>query len=147
MLKAYRATGDSLKLELQPFAARAPKEFAGVFSAMAKARMEAVVVSVDTLFRANIAQVVALGTKHRLPLGGAPEFADAGCLIGYGAVDAEMYRRGAYFVDRILKGAKPADLPVEQPTRFELVINLKTAKELAIVIPKSLLLRADRVIE
>jgi putative ABC transport system substrate-binding protein len=147
MLKAYHATGDPLKLELRPFDARAPKDFAGAFSAMAKARMEAVAVSVDTLFRANIAQAAAFAAKYRLPMAGAPEFADAGCLIGYGAVDAEMYRRGTYFVDRILKGAKPADLPVEQPTKFELVINLKTAKALGITIPKAVLLRADRVIE
>jgi putative ABC transport system substrate-binding protein len=147
MHKAYRATGDPLNLELHHFEARAPKDFAGVFAAMAKARMEAVVVSVDTLFRANIAQVVALATKHRFATTGAPEFADAGCLIGYGAVDAEMYRRGAYFVDRILKGAKPADLPVEQPTRFELVINKLAAGKLGIRISQALLLRADRVID
>ena len=147
MLKTYRATGDPLGLQLRPFTAGSPKEFATAFSAMAKARMEAVVVSVDTLFRANIAEVAALATKHRLPTAGAPEFADAGCLIGYGAVDAEMYRRSAYFVDRILKGAKPAELPVEQPTRFELVINLKTARALGLSIPQSTLLRADRVIE
>jgi putative ABC transport system substrate-binding protein len=147
MLKAYHSTGDPLKLELRPFEARTPKDFAGAFAAMAKARMEAVAVSVDTLFRANIAAVTALAANYRLPTAGAPEFADAGCLIGYGAVDAEMYRRGAYFVDRILKGAKPADLPVEQPTRFELAINLKTAKALGIAIPPALRLRADRVIE
>ncbi len=147
MLKAYHATGDPLKLELRPFEARAPKDFANAFSSMAKARMEAVVVSVDTLFRANLAEIAALAAKHRLPTSGAPEFADAGCLIGYGAVDAEMYRRSAYFVDRILKGAKPADLPVEQPTRFELVINLKTAKALGLRIPQTVLLRADKVIE
>ncbi len=147
ILPAMRATAKSLKLELQPFEVRAPKEFGRIFSAMAKGRVDAILVSTDTLFRANANEIADLAAKQRLPSVGAPEFAEAGGLIGYGANDAELYRRGAYFVDRILKGAKPADLPVEQAMKFELVVNLKTAKALGLTIPQSVLIRADEVIQ
>jgi len=96
---------------------------------------------------ANRKLIADLAAKHRLPWIGRAEYAEVGSLIGYGANLSEMYRRAAYFVDRILKGAKPADLPVERTTKFELVINLKTAKTLGIKIPQSLFLRADNVIE
>jgi putative ABC transport system substrate-binding protein len=92
--------------------------------------------------------IIALAARRRFAaLYGVTEFAEAGGLMAYGANFSDMYRRGAYFVDRILKGAKPADLPVEQPMRLNLVINLKTAKALGLTIPPSVLLRADRVIE
>ncbi|MGH8674780.1 MAG: ABC transporter substrate binding protein, partial [Burkholderiales bacterium] len=95
----------------------------------------------------NAALAAAL-VKHKLPaICGASEYADAGCLMSYGPVTLDHYSRGAEFVDKMLKGAKPADLPVEQPTTFELVINLKTAKAMNLKIPQSVLLRADRVIE
>ena len=94
------------------------------------------------------ANLAAALIKHKLPaICGAAEYADAGCLMSYGPVTLDHYTRGAEFVDKILRGAKPADLPVEQPTRFELVINLKTAKALGLKIPPSLRIRADRVIE
>jgi len=141
------ATAKSLKLELQAFEIRSPSEFGGAFAAMAKGGVDAVAVSQDTLFRANFKKIAGLAVKQRLPAAGTREFADAGGLIGYGLNDAELYRRAAHFVDRILKGAKPADLPVERPTRFELVINMKTAKALGITIRQSALQRADRVIE
>lgn len=144
---AVRASAKSLTLELHAFDVRSPKEFSGAFAAMAKAHVDAVLVSGDTLFQAHWSEITELAANHRLPSVGRPEFAEAGGLIGYGQDDAELYRRGAYFVDRILKGAKPADLPVERPTRFELVINLKTAKALGITIPQSVFVRADRVIE
>ena len=147
ILPGMRASAKSLKLELQPFEVRAPKGFGGTFSAMAKGRVDAVLVSTDTLFASNAKEIADLGTAQRLPTAGGKEFAEAGGLIGYGANDAELYRRGAYFVDRILKGAKASDLPIEQATRFELVINMKTAKLLGIKIPKSILIRADTVIE
>jgi putative ABC transport system substrate-binding protein len=147
ILEARDTVAKALKLELHPFEVRSPKEFGGAFAAMAERRIDAIVVQADSLFRAHAAEVAVLAAKQRLPSVGAMEYAEAGGLIGYGVNDAELYRRGAYFVDRILKGAKPADLPVEQPTRIEFVVNLKTAKALGLTIPNSVLLRADRVIE
>jgi putative tryptophan/tyrosine transport system substrate-binding protein len=96
----------------------------------------------------NLRRIAGLALKSRLPsVYGNKEFADAGGLMYYGADQAESYKRAAYFVDRILKGAKPADLPVEQPMKFELVINLKTAKQIGLTIPPNVLARADRVIK
>jgi putative ABC transport system substrate-binding protein len=140
-------TAKALKLSLQPFEVRAPGEFASVFAAMAKGRVDAIVVQDDTMFGVNAKAIADLVAKKRLPSVGSKGFAEAGGAIGYGGTDAELYRRGAYFVDRILKGAKPGDLPIEQATRFELVINMKTAKALGIKIPQSILLRADKVIK
>jgi putative ABC transport system substrate-binding protein len=146
-LQDMRKATTALKLELQPYEARSPKDFAGAFQAMAKARVEGVGVGRDTLFQAHANDIVTLAAKHRLPLVGPREFAEKGFLIGYGQDDEVVYRRGAYFVDRILKGAKPSDLPFERPTKFELVVNLKAAKTLGLTIPRVLLVRADRVIE
>jgi len=114
---------------------------------MAKARIEAISIQQDTLFGANAREIANLAVKQRLPSVGNKEYAEAGGLIGYGANDAGLYRRGAYFVDRILKGAKPSDLPIERAMRFALVVNMKTAKALGIKIPNSILVRADKVIE
>ncbi len=147
LLRAMHTAAKSLKLELQPFEARAQKEIVGAFSAIAKRRFDAIVVQQDTLFIANAKEIADLAAKNRLLSAGTKEFAEAGGLIGYGASDAVNYRRGAYFVDRILKGAKPGDLPFEQPTTFELVVNMKTAKTFGITIPNSILVRADKVIE
>jgi putative ABC transport system substrate-binding protein len=147
ILQSMRATANSLKLELQPFEVRTPKEFGRTFSAMIRGRVDALAVSQDTLFGSNASEIADGAARQRLPSTGNKEFAEAGGLIGYGANNAELYRRGAYFVDRILKGTKPADLPVEGPTRFELVVNMKTAKALGIKIPQSILIRADKVIE
>ena len=146
-LSAMELTAKSLKMELHRFEARRPDEFSGVFAAMVKKRINAVAVPDDVVFNANIRGIVELAAKNRLPLTGGAGFADAGGLIGYGVNFLDLSRRAAYFVDRILKGAKPADLPVERPTKFELVLNMKTAKALGIKIPNSILLRADRVIE
>src|SRR5262249_3560265 len=105
-------------------------------------------VLVDALFLDQRTRIVELAARRRLPsLFGLIDFVEAGGLMSYGANDIERFRRVASFVDRILKGAKPGDLPVEQPTKFELVINLKTAKALGLTIPQSLLIRADQVIE
>jgi ABC-type uncharacterized transport system substrate-binding protein len=95
---------------------------------------------------ANLRRIAGFALKSRLPSSGYREYVDAGGLMSYGADQADSYRRVAYFVDKILKGAKPADLPVEQPTKFELVINLKTAKQIGLTIPPNVLARADRVI-
>ena len=144
---AIRAASDALKLEIQVFEIRAAKEFGNAFAAIAQGRMEATLVSTDTLFRANYPEIAELARRQKLPSTGTREFAMAGGLIGYGVDDAKMYRRAAYFVDRILKGSKPGDLPIEQATRLELVINLKTATAFGIAIPQSLLVRADEVIQ
>ena len=104
-------------------------------------------VTEDGEFAASFRTIAALALANKLPSIGAREYAEAGGLIGYGVNILDLYRRAAYFVDRILKGAKPADLPVEQPTKFELLINLSTAKALGLTIPPTLLSRADYVIE
>ncbi len=115
---------------------------------MTKLGVGAVVVLVDALFLEQRTRIAELAAKRRLPsLFMLVDFVEAGGLMSYAASDADTFRRVASFVDKILKGAKPADLPVEQPTKFELVINLKTAKALGLTIPQSLLLRADRVIQ
>ena len=145
--KAMETTAGSLKVELERFAARRPSEFESAFSKIAKSRVDAVVVPSDVVFNDNVAALVDLAGKRRLPSAAIKAFAEAGGLIGYGLNFAEMDRRAAYFVDKILKGVKPADLPVQQPTTFDLVVNLKTAKALSLTIPPSLLLRADQVIE
>jgi putative ABC transport system substrate-binding protein len=145
--EALGAIAKSSKLQLQTFELKSPVEFAAVFVAMAKARIEAIWVSGDTLFQAHFREIAALAEKYRLPAVSRMEFAEVGGLIGYGVGDAGQFRRAAYFVDRILKGAKPDQLPVERGTRFELVINMKTAKAFGISIPQTLAVRADRVIE
>ena len=146
-LQPMRATASALQLELQPLEVRNAKEFREVFAGMAQRRIDGIAATSDTLFRANAAELADLAKKQGLPLIGPKEFAAAGSLIGYGVDTPGLYRRAAYFVDRILKGAKPDDLPIERATKLELVINLKTAKALGITIPQSLLLRADEVIE
>ena len=145
--KAMESTAGSLKVGLQNFEARGPSEFESAFSRMAKSRVDAVVVPSDVLFNYNVGAVADLAAKKRLPSAGVKAFAEAGGLIGYGLNFPDMDRRAAYFVDKILKGAKPGDLPVQQPTKFELVINLKTAKGLGLTIPQSILVRADEVIQ
>jgi putative ABC transport system substrate-binding protein len=124
-------------------------EFEGAFQAMADERAQGIVVLTDPLTATRAGKPIAeLAAKHRLPtMCELREFTDAGGLISYGPSLLAMIQRAATFVDKILKGAKPADLPVEQPTTFELVINLKTAKALGLTIPPSLLARADQVIE
>jgi putative ABC transport system substrate-binding protein len=145
-LDSMRATAEALKVELRPREVRTAQELATTFSAIAQQRIEAIVVSTDTLFQANAVEIAGLAAKQRLPSAGSKTFAAAGGLIGYGVDDAEMYRRAAYFVDRIVKGAKPDDLPIEQATKLELVINLKTAKALGLTLPQSLLVRASEAI-
>jgi putative ABC transport system substrate-binding protein len=138
----------SMGLQLQRVEVREPSDFAGAFSTMAKNGAQALIVANHTLLSIHAAQVVALATQNRLPaIGGQKGLTRAGLLLTYGPDVSDLQRRSATYVDKILKGAKPADLPVEQPTKFELVINLKTAKALGITIPQTLLLRADQVIE
>jgi len=146
-LQALETAVNSLKLGLQQFEARGPNEFEAAFSAMAKNRIDAVVILEDGVFVSNARAIADLAARHRIPSAGFNELAEAGGLIGYGVDFIAMYRRAATFVDRILKGAKPAGIPVEQATKFELVINMKTAKALGLTIPQSLLLRADELIQ
>ena len=147
ILQALELTAGSLKVALQQFAVRGPNEFDGAFSAMTKSQVDAVAIIEDSVFQANAGAIAGLTVEKRLPSTGFKEFAEAGGLMAYGPSIPHLFRRAAVYVDKILKGAKPADLPVEQPTKFELVINLKTAKALGLTIPPSLLQRADQVIE
>ncbi len=146
-LRAMEPTAKSLKLELQQYPVRGPGEFDSAFAAMAKKRVDAVAISQDSMLTDNAGAIANLAAKTRLPSVGPIEFAEAGGLMAYGVNRLETFRRAAYFVDRILKGAKPADLPVEQATRFETVLNQKTAKALGLQFPQAVLARADRVIE
>jgi putative tryptophan/tyrosine transport system substrate-binding protein len=148
MLKEVGAAAPSLGLQLVPIAVQGPGEFEGAFAAMAKQRVEAVLVAGGAVTNTHWARLVDLATSNRLPTTFLIRDAVVGGgLISYGMNNSEMFRRAADYVDKILKGAKPADLPVEQPTRFELVVNLKTAKALGITVPYTIMLRADRVIE
>jgi ABC-type uncharacterized transport system substrate-binding protein len=138
----------SLKLRLQRLDVRRPEDLEKAFASLSHERSEALAPLPSSMFRAHRARIVELAARYRLP--GIYEnrgFADAGGLMSYGVNIVELFRSAAPFVDKILKGAKPADLPVEQPTKFELVINMKTAKTLGLTIPPSLLQRADQVIE
>ena len=144
---ASERAAKTLKVELHQVAVRGPNEFSSAFSAMARNRLEAVSVTEDAIFNVNAKAIADLAAKHRLLSIGGRDVAEAGGLMGYGANLPELFRRAAYFVDKILKGAKPGDLPVERPTTFEFIINRKTAKALGVAIPQSILLRADRVID
>ena len=146
--KETETAAPTLRVQLQLLDVRKPGDFAGAFDAAVKGRAGALFVGLDALTWANHRPIVELAAKHRLPaIYGGREFVNAGGLIAYGVSYPHLYRRAASYVDKILKGAKPADLPVEQPTKFELVINLKTAKALGLTIPQSLLGRADEVIQ
>ena len=135
-------------MTLQPVKVGGRDEFEGAFAAMLRERADALLVAQDPILLSARGQVVLLATRHRLPaVYGNREYTEVGGLMSYGPNVAHQFRRAAVYVDKILKGAKPADLPVEQPTKFEIVINLKTAKALGLTIPPSLLGRADEVIE
>jgi len=140
-------TARSLKVEIGAFEVRWPDDFAGAFSEMIKRRVDAITISQETLFAVNARPIADLARKNRLPLAGGEEYAQVGGLIAYGVNFPEMYRRAAYFIDKILKGAKASDLPIEQPTKFDLIINLNTAKALGVTIPQTLVLRADELIQ
>jgi len=142
------ASARSLGIEPQLLDVRRPEDLRKAFDAAAKHRAEALVVGLDSVTQANLRPIAELAAKQRLPsIYPAIDYANVGGLITYGSSDVHMYHRAATFVDKIFKGAKPADLPVELPTKFELVINLKTARAIGITVPRSLLLRADQVIE
>jgi putative tryptophan/tyrosine transport system substrate-binding protein len=147
-LKEVQTAARPLGLTVRSWEVRGANDFEKVFAALSKERSNGLYVPPGPLHTTNRNRIVDFALKSPLPsMWGNREFVDAGGLMSYGADLADSYRRVAYYVDRILKGAKPADLPVEQPTKFDLVINLKTAKQIGLTIPQSLLYRADKVIK
>ncbi len=148
ILKAAEVAARALGVRLQFVEARGPEDFNRAFSVMTRARAGALTVLASSMFFGERSHLVDLAAKNRLPaVYTSREYVDAGGLMSYGPNQAELYRRAATYVDKILKGAKPGDLPVEQPTKFELIINLKTAKALGLAIPPALLGRADEVVQ
>jgi putative tryptophan/tyrosine transport system substrate-binding protein len=146
-LQRMELTAGALGLALQAFEVRTPSEFDRVFAAMANAGVDAMVVQDDTIFgEAHAAAIAQRARRHKLLALGNRGFAEAGGTAGFGSVETDLYRRGAYFVGRILKGATPDELPIEQATRFELVLNLSSARAIGMVFPQALMLRAERVI-
>ena len=146
--REMQVAGRALGVTPRSVEVRSPDEFEGAFAAMTKGRAGGLIVPPDVLTLAHRTWIVDLAAKSRLPaMYGLREFVDVGGLMAYGSSLRDIYRRAANFVDKILKGAKPGDLPVEQTSRFELVINLKTAKALGLTIPQSVLIRADQLIQ
>jgi putative tryptophan/tyrosine transport system substrate-binding protein len=145
--KESQLAGRELGLELYSMEVSNADKYDDAFKEALKGRSTALAVTLNPLANSNRKQIAALATKNRLPaIYPQEDFVDSGGLMSYGADRAEPYRRVAYYIDRILKGSKPADLPVEQPTKFQLVINLKTAKALGLTIPPIVMMRAERVI-
>jgi ABC-type uncharacterized transport system substrate-binding protein len=147
-LRALEAAIAKRRFRIQPLGVRSTAEYDSAFSAMVRERADGVLVLSTPLYIASARRLAELAMTHKLPsLFGPRHHVEAGGLMSFGPDRRDMFRRGALYVDRILKGARPADLPVQQPTTFELAINLKTAKALGLTIPPSLLQRADQVIE
>ena len=147
-LDALTAAARSLGVELRPVELRAPYNFGEAFKAARRQKVRAVFFLFSPVFYVERRRIAALALENRLPaMHDYSDFVEAGGLISYGPNREDTYGRAAYFIDRILKGAKPGDLPIEQPTKFELVVNLKTAKALGITFPESILVRADEVIK
>jgi putative ABC transport system substrate-binding protein len=146
--KEVELAARALGAESQLLDVRKPEDIAPAFAAATAQRAGALLTSVDTLIQANQRTILELAAKHRLPaIYPTREFVENGGLMAYGVSYPDLYRRAATYIDKIFKGAKPADLPIEQPTKFELVINLKAAKALGLTVPPNLLARADEVIE
>ena len=147
--KEYETAARTLKLQLQSLEVRGPTpDLEGAFQAAAKGRANALIVISNPVLRRYLKQITELASKNQLPsMHEAGSLVEAGGLMSYSAIDADLFRRAATYVDKILKGTKPAELPVQQPTKFELIINLKTAKALGLTIPPNVLARADKVIK
>ena len=146
-VKQTKVAAQLLGLAIHPFPVRSRDEFDGAFAAMKRERVTALVIIQGSLMNSNVKQLAELAVKNRLPsISEGPHYADGGCMMSYGPNLEDLWRRGAIFVDKILRGAKPADLPVEQPTKFDFVVNLKTAKQIGLTIPPNVLARADKVI-
>jgi putative ABC transport system substrate-binding protein len=147
MIENLKAVAPSLSIELSFVPAQTPEQLGPAFSAVSRAHAQALYVIDDPFFMVHRATLYKLASKARLPgIYGARQLVDAGGLMSYGTDPGDLFRRAAGYVDKILKGAKPGDLPIEQPTKFELVVNLKTARALGITIPESILLQANEVI-
>ena len=147
-LREINVVADAFRVQVQYLEVRGPKDIETAFRAASKERCDALIVLGSAVLRSQQKQVVDLAVKSRLPATySRPEFVEDGGLMTYGGNINDLYRRAATYVDKILKGAKPADLPVEQPTKFDLVINLKAAKQIGLTIPQRVLARADRVIK
>ena len=146
-LHAVEAAGTSLKLELEQVAVRQPRDFDRAFEIIAARPFRAALILDDPITIYNARALADLAVKHRLATVGFVEYAQAGGLVGYGVDLTAMWRRAAYFVDRILRGANPGEIPMERPVKFDLVVNLKTATAIGVTIERSILLRAARVIE
>ena len=144
----YEAAAPALKIPLQSLEVRGPNpDVEGAFQAAAKGRVNALITVRSGVLNRYTKQIADLALKNRLPsMTEGSDYVEAGGLMSYSANDADQFRRAAYYVDKILKGAKPANMPVEQPTKFELVINLKTAKQIGLTIPPDVLALADKVI-
>ncbi|HEV8674386.1 MAG TPA: ABC transporter substrate-binding protein [Methylomirabilota bacterium] len=148
IIRETETAARALGIRLDVVGVRSPAELDGAFSTIARRRPGVLIVAPSSAFFGERRRVAELAVKHRLPtVHASQEYAEAGGLIAYGTDLAALFRRAAVYVDKILKGAKPGDLPIEQPTKFELVINLKTAKALGLTIPPSVLARADEIIE
>jgi putative tryptophan/tyrosine transport system substrate-binding protein len=146
-LREIEVAARSLKLQLQPVEAQSPSEFAGAFSATTKGRADALMVLGGSMFFTHRGQIAELAAQSNLPaIYVVREYVEVGGLMSYGVDLRDSFRRAATYVDKILKGAKPGDLPIEQPTKFDLAINLRSAKRLRLTIPSSVLARADTVI-
>jgi putative ABC transport system substrate-binding protein len=145
--EATKSAGPALNLRIKSVEVLAPEAFEAALATIARERPDGLLVLLDALMGRRWSRIAEFAAEHRLPTVADTLFAQAGGLIGYGPDFAETWQRAGAYVGKILKGAKPADLPVEQPTKYELVINLKTAKALGLTIPPSLLARADQVIE
>ena len=147
-LQVWQDAANALALQLQPIPVREPSEIDSAFAEMTRERVDAVVVSVETMFFMNRARIAELAVRNRLPAAyPVKDYVEAGGLVSSGVFLPDLYRRAASYVDRLLKGAKTGDLPLETPTKYEMVINLKTAKALGLTIPSAILTRADRVVE
>jgi putative ABC transport system substrate-binding protein len=148
-LKEYETAARALKIQLQSIEVRGPDpDLEGAFQAIAKSHANALIPVANPVVTPHRERIASMANNKRLPsMCESIEYVEAGCLMSYSANQADLYRRAATYVDKILKGAKPADLPVEQPTKFELVINLKTAKQIGLTIPPNVLARADKVIK
>ncbi len=147
VLESQRRAAAAMKVALEPIEVHGPGELERTFSTVGEKGIDALFVQSETMFAAHAKAIADLAIKYRIAAAGTIDFAQAGGLIGYSTNRLEAFRRLVGYVDKILKGAKPADLPIEQPTKVQLVINLKTARALGITIPKSMLLRADEVIQ
>jgi putative ABC transport system substrate-binding protein len=147
-MEAVRRSAVQYSVEVRFAEVGSPEEIEPAISRLAKERAQALVVVQSPMFRVARQRIVKLALAQRWPVvAGQSAWAEAGALLSYSADNLANYRRAAYYVDRILKGAKPGDLPIEQPTKFELMVNLKTAKALGLTLPQPLLMRADKVIE